>query len=344
MKRWLSLLCCFIVLSMVLIPMPVQAANLLSVTYYTVQPGDSLNKIARQYGVSVTSLAAANGLSWNSWVYTGQRLTIPGGSSPAPAPVQTTGSYVVRAGDTLTSIALRYGISASRLAAANGLSWNSWVYVGQRLTIPGQSSSPAQPPAQPPATTSGTYIVKAGNTLFSIAKWHGTTVSALKAANGLVSNTIYVGQRLVIPGSGAAPQTPPSNPVPNPPPASNPGAGTSGERWIDINLSQQRITAYVGQTAVYSALVSTGTWRYPTVVGTYYIYVKYRYTPMSGPGYYLPNVPHTMYFYRGYAIHGAYWHNNFGTPMSHGCVNLSLSDAAWFYDWASVGTRVVSHY
>ena len=114
--------------------------------------------------------------------------------------------------------------------------------------------------------------------------------------------------------------------------------------WRGFLLTTQRVTAYQGQTAVYSALASTGTWRTPTVVGTYQIYVKYRYTPMSGPGYYLPNVPHTMYFYRGYAIHGAYWHNNFGTPMSHGCVNLSLADAEWFYNWASVGTRVVSHY
>ncbi|OQA18217.1 MAG: putative L,D-transpeptidase YciB precursor [Chloroflexi bacterium ADurb.Bin360] len=80
------------------------------------------------------------------------------------------------------------------------------------------------------------------------------------------------------------------------------------------------------------------------MVGTFSIYVKYLATPMSGPGYYLPNVPHTMYFYRGYAIHGAYWHNNFGTPMSHGCVNLSLPDAEWFYNFAPVGTKVVSHY
>jgi lipoprotein-anchoring transpeptidase ErfK/SrfK len=46
----------------------------------------------------------------------------------------------------------------------------------------------------------------------------------------------------------------------------------------------------------------------------------------------------------GYGLHGTYWHNNFGSPMSHGCVNLSVSDAAWFYDWAAVGTKVVTHY
>ena len=65
---------------------------------------------------------------------------------------------------------------------------------------------------------------------------------------------------------------------------------------------------------------------------------------MSGPGYSVPNVPHTMFFFRGYSIHGTYWHNNFGTPMSHGCVNLNLTDAKWLYEWTPMGTKVVTHY
>jgi lipoprotein-anchoring transpeptidase ErfK/SrfK len=65
---------------------------------------------------------------------------------------------------------------------------------------------------------------------------------------------------------------------------------------------------------------------------------------MSGPGYSLPDVPFTMFFYQGYAIHGTYWHNNFGTPMSHGCVNLTIPDAEWIYNWSSVGTLVNVHY
>jgi lipoprotein-anchoring transpeptidase ErfK/SrfK len=62
---------------------------------------------------------------------------------------------------------------------------------------------------------------------------------------------------------------------------------------------------------------------------------------MSGPGYYLPNVQWIMYFYSGYAIHGTYWHNNFGQPMSHGCVNLPNNEALWFYQWAPTGTPVL---
>jgi lipoprotein-anchoring transpeptidase ErfK/SrfK len=64
---------------------------------------------------------------------------------------------------------------------------------------------------------------------------------------------------------------------------------------------------------------------------------------MSGPGYYLPGVPYTMYFYKGYGLHGTYWHSNFGTPMSHGCVNLKTEDAGWLYNWASIGTIVNIH-
>lgn len=125
----------------------------------------------------------------------------------------------------------------------------------------------------------------------------------------------------------------------------NPGGGVAGgARWIDVDLTHQMIYAYEGNTVVNSFLVSTGTWQYPTVTGQYHIYIKLRYKDMSGPGYYLPNVPYTMFFYQGYAIHGTYWHNNFGTPMSHGCVNLSIPDSEWMYNFASVGTLVNVHY
>ena len=89
--------------------------------------------------------------------------------------------------------------------------------------------------------------------------------------------------------------------------------------------------------------MSTGTWQYPTVTGQYRVYVKYRYADMAGPGYYLADVPNVMYFYKGYGLHGTYWHNNFGTPMSHGCVNLTIPDSQWLFDFASVGTLVNVH-
>ena len=138
-----------------------------------------------------------------------------------------------------------------------------------------------------------------------------------------------------------------SAPASEPGPAVSPGsiaAAVYGERWIDVDLSQQRVYAYEGDTMMNAFIVSTGTWQTPTVTGTYKIWIKLRSTTMTGPGYYLPNVPYTMYFYKGYGLHGTYWHHNFGVPMSHGCVNLSISDAEWLYNFASVGTTVNVHY
>ena len=117
-----------------------------------------------------------------------------------------------------------------------------------------------------------------------------------------------------------------------------------GARWIDVNLSQQMVYAYEGDTIVASFLVSTGVWAFPTVTGQYHIYIKLVSTLMYGDGYYLPNVPYTMYFYKGYGFHGTYWHNNFGHPMSHGCVNMYTPDAEWLFYWASEGTLVNIHY
>ena len=92
-----------------------------------------------------------------------------------------------------------------------------------------------------------------------------------------------------------------------------------------------------------TAVVSTGIARYPTVTGRFAIYAKYSATRMTGPGYNLPNVPWAMFFYRGYAIHGTYWHSNFGRPMSHGCINMKTPEAKWLYHWAPKGTLVVVH-
>lgn len=112
--------------------------------------------------------------------------------------------------------------------------------------------------------------------------------------------------------------------------------------WVDINLSSQTLCLHHGEVSCF--LVSTGMPGTPTPTGTYNIWIKLASTKMSGPGYYLPGVPWTMYFYRGYGIHGTYWHDNFGHQMSHGCVNMRTPEAQFVYDRVSVGTKVVVHY
>ncbi len=115
---------------------------------------------------------------------------------------------------------------------------------------------------------------------------------------------------------------------------------TTDNRWIEIDLSDQKLYAHDGDQIVYDFLVSTGKWgRTPT--GEWRIWIKLRYTKMSGGSkalhtyYYLPNVPYTQYFYKGYGLHGTYWHNNFGHPMSHGCINMRTPDAEKLFYWTS---------
>jgi lipoprotein-anchoring transpeptidase ErfK/SrfK len=140
----------------------------------------------------------------------------------------------------------------------------------------------------------------------------------------------------------------PATPIPAPADTGRTIPIADGEHWIDVNLSTQTMTAFIGNDPVYHTLVSSGLPQWPTVTGQFRIYLAYESQNMSGApygyDYYLPNVPHVMYFYEGYALHGAYWHTNFGTQQSHGCVNLALHDAAWVWEFASIGTLVNVHY
>ena len=179
-----------------------------------------------------------------------------------------------------------------------------------------------------------THVVARGENLYRISLRYGVSVQALMWANGLRNpNAVYAGQRLVIPNRVGA------NP-PAPTPAPQPGPGGDTGKEIVVVLREQKAYAYENGQVIHSSLASTGVAYSPTPIGRYKIYVKYSFALMTGPGYYLPNVPYVMYFYSGYGLHGTYWHSNFGSPMSHGCVNLPTAEAKWFYEWAPVGTPV----
>jgi lipoprotein-anchoring transpeptidase ErfK/SrfK len=115
----------------------------------------------------------------------------------------------------------------------------------------------------------------------------------------------------------------------------------SGDRWIQVNLAEQKLTAWEGNTPVFSTEVSTGREGDWTPTGVYDIEEKFKTARMQGDGYDIPNVPYVMYFYGSYAIHGTFWHHNFGTPVSRGCINVEDDQAAWLFYWASEGTPVI---
>ena len=131
-------------------------------------------------------------------------------------------------------------------------------------------------------------------------------------------------------------------------PVLRPAGVGPNEKWIDVNLTRQVLVAYEGDVPVFDTLVSSGTWNHPTVTGQFRIYLRFTAQTMDGRrlgyDYYLENVPYVMYFFEDYALHGTYWHNNFGTPMSHGCVNLPTPAAEWIFNWSSMGTLVNVHY
>jgi LysM repeat protein len=221
LKRLLPLLL------VVMVTLP-QVSPALADTSYVVQPGDSLFMISLKFGVTMSAIITANGITNPNFVYVGQRLVIPGASGPsAPASTPTTSAssstYVVQSGDSLSKIARKFNVSLSDLATANGLTNLNLLYVGQRLVIPGVTvaSAPTTVPAATaaPVASGSTYTIVGGDTIYKIAQKLGVDPLALIAANGILNpNLIYVGQKLIVPGSASAPAAT-ATPVPTPAPA-----------------------------------------------------------------------------------------------------------------------------
>jgi LysM repeat protein len=199
---------------------------------YKVTAGDTVSSIAGKYGLSTASVLALNGLSWKSLIFPGQVLqlsktgtTTPTTSTPTTTPASSTSTttakkYTVVKGDTISAIAKKYKVTTTAVLKANGLSWSSVIHPGQKITIPGTTTTtppkvetptvetPAvetptveTPTVETPVVVNGKHVIKSGDTLTSIAKKYGVTLSALLTANNLKSTSIiYAGKTLVIPG------------------------------------------------------------------------------------------------------------------------------------------------
>ncbi|MGH2819365.1 MAG: LysM peptidoglycan-binding domain-containing protein, partial [Actinomycetota bacterium] len=178
---------------------------------HVVRSGETLSDIAARYGTSPATLARVNHVQDPDLVLQGTRLRVPGGGSLSTggAPtgsVATAGSHVVSRGETLSSIAVRYGVSVKRLAAANGIGDPNRIVAGANLKIPGGSTASAAP-------ASATHVVSRGETLSSIAARYGTSATALARINDLRNaNLIVAGTRLDVPGGAPATASPTAAP------------------------------------------------------------------------------------------------------------------------------------
>lgn len=195
-------------------------------TIHTVAWGETLYSIARTYSVTPQAIATANGIRLDGWLIVGTRLKIPTATNVSTPSTTSTGFYTVRAGDTLFSIATRFGVSVAAISAANNLPPNGLIYVGWSLKIP---SSTNQPTNALTNYRTGVHIVQAGENLLRIALRYGTTTQAIVYANDLPNEwLIYPGQRLNIPNAQA--------------PQSNATGSTLNIRLTNVPLYQQKQT------------------------------------------------------------------------------------------------------
>jgi LysM repeat protein len=343
---------------------------------YTVQRGDTLFRIALRYGVNMDVLAQANSITDASRIKVGQTLVIPGlvqpdGSAEVVNPLiaATPVTHTVQRGEILSQIASKYGVTVEQILAANNLANPDRILAGQTLQIwVADTAAPAAPvetavevapetsaapPESAPVEVAATpvptvmHTVAPGEYLSGIARRYNVSWTTIAEANSITDpNQIHAGMQLIIPNGTDVAAAVASNNASAMAAAGvvAPGAKIGTGREIVVDLSSQMTYAYENGALQRSVLVSTGLPATPTVQGTYAIYRKLDSQTMSGPGYYLPGVQWVMYFYQGYAVHGTYWHTNFGQPMSHGCVNMTNDDALWFYNFASIGTPVTVVY
>ena len=325
-------------------------------TTHTVVSGDTLFSIAQRYGVDMNAIIQANNIENPSRILRGQVLIIPGLSVPDdsaqvqnPLVAATPLVHVVQRGESLGAIARQYGTTVEQILQANTIANPNRIFPGQSLNIwvspevAQQTAAPApQQPVQPAPTTNISYTIQPGETLGMIAQRYGMSWTTLAQMNGIYDpDRVLAGQTIIVPALNEYGGIQDMGIITGifDPQAPSPSIRTG--KFILIDLSDSKVYAYQDGILVRSVLVSTGLPATPTVQGQFTIRQRVRAQRMSGPGYDLPNVEWVLYFYQGYALHGAYWHSNWGRQMSHGCVNMPNSEAQWFFEnFGEIGTPV----
>lgn len=328
-----------LVTAMLQMATPAQASPLVqSDITHVVTWGETLFSIARRYGTTVETICAANAIANPSSIYAGQQLIIPttgsGSAASAPGAAAIGGTHVVSPGENLHRIALRYGTTVQTLAQLNGIISPNHVVAGQALRIPDVILTPATVPQT--RDTTRTHTVQPGETLATIAMRYGAPVWTLAQVNAISNpSLIFPGRILIIPGGNDT--TPTTN-------------NMGGEKHVVVNISEQHLYAYQGETLVYSFVASTGTYRSPTRTGTFSVLNK---IPNAYGSTWNLQMPYWLGIYwSGGLQNGIHalpilsngqqlWAGYLGTPISYGCVVLGTYEARLLYEWVDVGTQVL---
>lgn len=292
--------------------------------HHIVTYGETLASIANLYGLTVNQLAQINNITNLNFIQRGQTLTV----------------FTPPINEEVAEIQATLQAAAAAATPAEAVMVTPTPEPLPVVTATPETAAVEVADSSEPASTT-THLVQPGETLASIAQRFGVTWPAIVRANNIVDpNLVMVGETIQIPQAESVNDVGIIS-LPEPLLTTAPTPTITVGKQVIVDLSDQRIYAYENGVLVRNALASTGLPATPTVQGNFTVQRKYESQLMSGPGYYLPNVQWISYFYAGYAIHGTYWHNNFGQPMSHGCVNLPNEEALWFYEFASVGTPVL---
>ena len=302
---------------------------------HVVTRGETLSQIARDYGTDVTTLLALNDLRNANLVYVGQQLVVPSGGgndrgidsgSGWDQPSQNREEPQRNAPATQ-----RQGVGWEP-PSTNGDGPYQYAGVGwepeaaQNAPERGRASWESQPAAQSSYAEDAAWEPQAAPRQPYLQEWE----------------SVHAGSGAYSPGTS---WEPPTSTV-----ETSRGPEYSGEKWIDIDIGDQVLIAYQGDDPVRYFTISSGSANYPTVTGSFRTYSRTEMQDMSGGShadgtyYFQPDVPWVQYFFEGYAIHGAYWHNSFGSPIGHGCINMRVEESRWLYEWTGkTGTRVEVH-
>lgn len=343
---------------------------------HVIEPGDSIFRLAGRYGMTVSELVQLNAMAPSNVLIPGEGLWVPldralNARAGAPALAAAPGSrlvamstedarHIVQAGETLYAISRRYGAAVEDLKRWNGLPPDGSIQAGASLIVgdregsspPGEAGrdgdadasestavaegpgSGAAPVARPRATggqTNFAYVVEPGDTLTSIATRYGETAIGLQRLNGLAGDGIQVGQRLLVPAAGSGPNT-----------------IAIGQRRVEIDVSEQRMYVWQGQTLVWNFVISTGLPGYPTRRGSFAVQSKIPNAWSNAWQLWMPywmgiywagpseNGIHALPIVNGQRLWGGY----LGSPISYGCVVMASQDAEQLYNWVEIGTPV----